>query len=79
MSVTVIWYQGVEKTVFLLGTGSSSKFVKIVIRTIKLTSLRNQKIEKLRGSICSGFCLFVFKVHIVKESDLKYLCSEFSD
>lgn len=35
--VTVIWYQGTEKPVFLLSTGSSSKFLKIVIYIIKIT------------------------------------------
>lgn len=79
MYVTVVWYWGTEKPVFLLSTGSSSKFLKIVIQIIKITSLRNQRIEKLQGSIYLGVCLYAFKGHILKENYLKYLYSEFSD
>lgn len=49
------------------------------MKIIKRTSFRNQKIKKnLQVYIYLGFCLCVFEDHILRESYLKYLYSEFS-
>lgn len=44
--MTVIWYHRTEKRVFLLAL-ALAQCLKIVIQIIKITSLRNQKTEKL--------------------------------